>query len=189
MARNIRRTGVPATIKGKANPEYTAAVVGIPTAERLAKSAGHFTVGDDKQGTRIYHFHDCALDRLYSRIARQAKGQRDEDAARREYAALLKYRHHWHSAGLEPSPKSVDLDRIFCPDAGSMSGMASSERQAFHRQQYRIAAEVVGHKGSILLDNFVCYDWNARIASEMSPYLFRKAVRDAGQKLARHWGI
>jgi hypothetical protein len=189
LSRNIRRTGVPATKRGKVNPEYVKSVFDGPTAERLAKAQSHYTVGDDKQGTRIYHFHDCALDRLYSRIARQAKGRNDEDAARQEYAALLKYRHHWHSAGLEPSPKSVDLDRIFCPDAANMSGMAKSERQAFHRQQYRIAAEVVGHKGSILLDNFVCYDWSARIASEMSPYLFRKTVREAAQKLAKHWGI
>ncbi len=82
-----------------------------PTAERLAKAQGSFHVGDDKQGVRIYQFCDSPLDRLYSRLARRA-GRAEEESLRQEYAALLKYRYHWHSAGLEPSLSSVDLDRI-----------------------------------------------------------------------------
>jgi hypothetical protein len=94
VARNIRRTGVPVTIKGKPNPSYG------PTAERLAMAQGHVSVGDDKQGTRIYHFHDATVDRLYSRLARGAKGRGEEGAVRAEYTALQRYKHHWHHGAL-----------------------------------------------------------------------------------------
>jgi hypothetical protein len=103
MAKNIRRTGVAVTIKGKVNPEYVRSVFDGPTAERLAKAQSHYTVGDDKQGTRIYHFHDTTIDRLYSRLARQAKGRESESGVRAEYLALQKYRIHWHRGGLEIS--------------------------------------------------------------------------------------
>lgn len=73
VAKNIRRRGIPATVKGKPNPDYTAAFVGLPTVERLAKAEGHFTVGDDKRGNRVYHFHDNTLDRMYGRLTRQAR--------------------------------------------------------------------------------------------------------------------
>ncbi len=182
QVKNIRRTGVPATVKGRPNPEYG------PTVERLQKASGAFSIGDDKQGTRIYHFHDSPLDRLYSRLIRGA-GRRDEDQLRKEYTALQKLRHHWHASGLENSPKSVDLDRVFSSDPGGMSYMAKSERQAFHRQMYHKGCDVVGHATAILLANFVCYEWERGIASGMTPYRFRKTVRDAGQKLAHHWGI
>jgi hypothetical protein len=43
VTRNSRRTGIPATIKGKPNAAYG------PTAERLAKAQGHVSVGDDKR--------------------------------------------------------------------------------------------------------------------------------------------
>ena len=189
IMKNIRRTGVPATIKGKTNPEYIRSVFDGPTAERIAKAQGSFTIGDDKQGTRLYHFHDAPLDRLYGRLARQSRGRHEEDDIRSEYAALLKFRHHWHSSGLETSPKSVDLDRVYCADPANMSAMAKSENQAFHRQMHRKASEIVGHATSILLDNFVCYEWDRGIASGMSPFLFRKAIREAARKLVKHWGI
>jgi len=182
QVRDSRRTGVRATIKGKPNPEYG------PTVERLQHASGSYSIGDDKQGTRIYHFHDSPLDRLYSRLIRNA-GRYEEDQLRKEYAALQKHRHHWHASGLESSPRSVDLDRVFCSDSSMLSGMAKSERQAFHRQAYRNASKKLGHELSILIDNFVCYEWDRSIASGMSPYNFRKTIRDAGQKLSHHWGI
>lgn len=177
-----------------------------PTAERLAKASGHFHVGDDKQGGKVYQLCDNPMDRLYSRLAK-ASSSREENGVRREYAALLKYRHHWHSAGLESSVGSVDLDRIFAADASNMSGMAKSERQANHRQQYRRAREVIGHRPGIVLDNVVCCEWNLDLAgcsvgcgsykkgrkTYASPYRAReeatKLLREAAQKLADHWGI
>jgi hypothetical protein len=137
MARNIRRTGVAVTIKGKRNPLYPVATG--PTAERLAKAENHYAKGDDKRGNVVYQFHDSPLDRLYSRLAKQAKSLGTQDGLRREYTALTKYRHHWRAAGLQDSIGSADLNRVFASDPGSMSGMAKTEGQAHHRKQYRVA--------------------------------------------------
>jgi hypothetical protein len=38
-----------------------------------------------------------------------------------------------------------------------------------------------------LLDNFVCYEWDRGIASGLSYYKFRKAIRKAGAQLSDHW--
>jgi hypothetical protein len=189
VKRNIRRVGITATKRGRPNPQYARSIFEGPTAERIAKAEKHFTVGDDKRGTRVYHFLDSPLDRLYGRLAKGAKRRGEEEAIRSEYTALVKYRHHWHASGLETSPKSVDLDRVFSVDPSGMSGMAKSERQAFHRQMHRKAAEKLGHSVAILLDNFICYEWDSEIASGLSPYLFRKTIRDAARTLAKLWGV
>jgi hypothetical protein len=189
---------VRATIKGKANPEYSAAVVGMPTSERLAKSSGHYTVGDDKQGTRIYHFHDATVDRLYSRLARQAKGRGEEATVRAEYAALQRYKHHWHHAGLEASVGSVDLNRVFASDPSSMSGMAKSERQAHHRRQYREARDLLGWKPHLIVENVMCAETSLEVAGwAIGSFTSRtsardgaeKILRESGRKLAKLWGI
>lgn len=195
--KNPRRTGVPATIKGKANPEYVRSVFEGPTAERIAKAAGSFTIGDDKQGTRVYHFHDAPLERLYSRLARQAKGRGEEEGVRAEYAALIKYRLHWHHGGLEVPIGSVDLNRIFASDPSSMSGMAKTERQAHHRRQYREARELLGWKPHIVVENIICAETSLEVAGWSIGYnsKFRaregaeKILREAARKLAKHWGI
>jgi len=188
LTKNIRRTGIPATKRGQPNPAYAEAVG--PTLERLAAAGHNFTVGgDERTGTRVYHFHDSPLDRLYSRLKQADKSREGFAAVMSEWTALRKYRHHWYFAGLDPSPRTVDLNRIFCPDATNMSGMAKTEQQSFHRQMYRKAAEIIGHKSSILIDNFVCYEWDRGIACDLSPYLFRKSVREAAAKLARYWDI
>jgi len=204
MTKNVRRTGVPATKRGIPNPEYVRSIFDGPTAERIAKSESHFTIGDDKQGTRVYHFHDSPLDRLYSRLARRSS---EETRARREYAALLKYRHHWYSAGLLANLSSVDLNRIYAADASSMSGMAKSERQADHRVQYRLARALIGHRPGIVVDNVVCSETTLEIAGYSvgfgyykkkegtfsSPYRAReeatKLLRAAANQLAALWGI
>lgn len=196
--RNIRRTGVRATIKGKPNPDYTAAVVGIPTSERLAKAAGHFTVGDDKQGTRIYHFHDATVDRLYSRLARGSRGRGEEESVRAEYLALQRYKHHWHHSGLEVSVGSVDLDRIFAPDSPGMNGMPKTERQAHHRRQYREARDLLGWKPHIVVENVMCAETSLEVAGwAIGSFTSRTSARDGAEKilresarvLAKLWGI
>jgi hypothetical protein len=70
MARNIRRTGVQATIKGRANPLYAVAVG--PTRERLAKADGFFTVGDDQQGGKIHTMRDDPVGRMFARQSSRA---------------------------------------------------------------------------------------------------------------------
>lgn len=194
QVKNIRRTGVPATKRGQPNPQYAEAIG--PTLERLQKSAGAFSIGDDKQGTRVYHFHDSPLDRLYSRLTRRA-GRRDEELLRQEYIALQKYKHHWAAAGLESSLGSADLGRIFASDPTSMSGMAKTERQAHHRQQWRAARDILGHKPGIVVDNIVCAETSIEVAGWSIGYNSRTSARDNAErvlresawKLAKLWGI
>lgn len=186
-----------------------------PTRERLSQAQNHYHVGDDKQGGKVYQLCDNPMDRLYSRLTRGA-GTKDENALRREYAALLKYRHHWHSAGLEASVGSVDLNRVFASDASNMSGMAKTERQFNHRDQYRKARIQIekalgaesGHRAGIVLDNVVCAEFSLEMGgssvgygsyykkgrkSYASPYRAReeatKLLRAAAAALADHWGF
>lgn len=195
MARNIRRTGVAVTIKGKRNPLYPVATG--PTAERLAKAENHYAKGDDKRGNVVYQFHDSPLDRLYSRLAKQAKSLGSQDGLRREYTALTKYRHHWRAAGLQDSIGSADLNRVFASDPGSMSGMAKTEGQAHHRKQYRDAVDEIGWKPHIVVDNIVCAETSIESAGWSIGYNSRtqardcaeEMLRDSARKLARLWGI
>lgn len=177
-----------------------------PTAERLLKAENHFHVGDDKQGGKVYQLCDNPMDRLYSRLTRGA-GTKDEDLLQKEYAALLKYRQHWFSAGLESSVGSMDLNRVFSSDAANMSGMSKTEKQYHHRQQYRKAREKVGHRPGIVLDNVVCAEWPLDVAgyavgygsykkgrkTYSSPYRAReeatKLLREAAVALAKLWGF
>ncbi len=186
---NIRRTGIPATKRrGKSNPEYVKSVVdGLPTPERMAKAEGFFEIGDDKQGTRVYRLQDHSLARMKQRDA----------IADHEYAALQKFKHHWNAAGLEGSPGSVDLNRVFSPDPGSMSGMAKTEAQAHHRQQYRKAREQFGNRQAILVERVVLEDWTLESAGATLGWRDRKQsvaaatemIRDAGYRLSKLWGI
>lgn len=195
VAKNSRRIGIPATKHGKTNPEYVRSVFDGPTAERLAKAESHFTIGDDKQGTRIYHFHDTTIDRLYSRLAR---GREGAGTVRAEYVALQKYKHHWHRGGLEPSVGSVDLNRVFASDPGSMSGMAKTEGQAHHRKQYREAVDLLGWKPHIVVENVMCAEISLEQAGwAIGSFTSRTSARDgaerilreSGRKLAKLWGI
>jgi hypothetical protein len=186
MTKNIRRTGTPATIKGKPNPEYAKAAYG-PTKERLEKADGFYVIGNDTHGAPIHTMRDNSLERLFAR--RLLSGT--------EYSALQKYHHHWHCAGLEASLGSVDLNRIFSSDPGSMSGMAKSEAQAHHRRQWREAREIIGHKTGIVVDNVICAGTSLEVAGYGigygSPYRAREAamkhIQRAGDMLERHWGL
>lgn len=165
--------------------------LGTPTAERILKSGGAFEIGDDKQGTRVYRFQDCPLDRAYNRKALHSS----------EYTALMKFRHHWYHADLAPHLGSVDLNRVFASDFSSMSGMPKSERQAHHRGQYRLACAELerhpdGHKIRIVVDNVVCSEQPLHIAGFAIGYSSQhkarqaaeKRLRSAGDILSRMWG-
>jgi hypothetical protein len=158
-----------------------------PTAERLAKTDGFYTIGDDQQGNKIYTVRAAPLERMFARKAISGP----------EYAALQKYRVHWYHAGLESSLSSIDLDRVFGSDPSGMSGMAKSEKQANHRREWRRAREIMGHKTGIVVDNVVCYEWKLEVAGYAigynSPFRAREAatnrLREAGYTLGRYWGI
>jgi hypothetical protein len=100
----------------------------------------------------------------------------------------MKYRHHWHCAGLESSLPSVDLNRIYAADPSNMVGMAKSERQFFHRQAYRQAREEIGHKEGIVVDLFVCQEWPIDVACS-SAFKGRAIIRKSAATLAHWWGI
>lgn len=168
-----------------------------PTPERIAKSEGFVEIGDDQRGGKIYTFRDCTMDRLYSRLTKAAKTRGEEDELRREYIALMKYKHHWHCGGLQASLGSVDLNRVFASDPSAMSGMAKSEKQAHHRGEFRKANALIGHKPEIVVRNVVCEDWTLEMGGYSigyaSPYRARVAavdiLRGAGRELAGMWGI
>jgi len=115
-----------------------------PTKER-AKFAGSDIHFDDKH--RRY-FRDSTLDRALTRDVITA-GQ---------YTAGTKFYLHWYRAGLSENLGSLDMNRIFSSDPGMMVGMAKTESQAFHRQQYRCATQKLGAKGSWVVEAVVCRD-------------------------------
>jgi hypothetical protein len=168
-----------------------------PTAQRLAEADSYFAIGGAKTGSRIYQFHDSTLDRLYSRLTKSAKTLADQEMLRREYIGLQRYKHHWYHAGLLSQLSSSDPGRIFASDPGSMSGMAKSEKQAHHRQQYRNARKLLGHRAGIVVDNVVCAEQSLEIAGYSvgwpnKPQAISAAtevVRDAGARMAEMWGI
>lgn len=189
--------GAAMSRKTKETPYVRSTVDGLPTAERLAKAQSHFTVGDDKQGTRIYHFHDTTVDRLYSRLRKQARSRSTEEGLRSEYIALQRYRHHWHHSGLELALASVDPNRIFASDPAGMSGMPKTEKQAHHRRQYREARDLLGWKPHIVVENVMCAETSLEVAGFSIGHNSRtqardkaeQIVRESARKLAKLWGI
>jgi hypothetical protein len=78
-----------------------------------------------------------------------------------------------------------------------MSGMAKTERQAHHRQQWRAARELLGHKPGIVVDNIVCAETSIEVAGWSIGFNSRTQARDSAEKvlresarrLAKLWGI
>lgn len=159
-----------------------------PNAFRLRHAAGAFEIGDDRQGNRVYTMVDTPLARAH------ARGILSDP----QYRALAKFKHHWTCAGLEPSLGSVDLDRVFGSDVLGHSGMARTEAQVFHRQRYRQAVAAVGLVASRVVEAVVCEERKleevgAAILGWKHPLQARAAaaekLRDAGDRLAREWGL
>jgi hypothetical protein len=113
------------------------------------------------------------------------------------YHALKKFQIHWHNAGLQPSIGSVDLDRVFASDPSNFSGMAKTERQFFHRDQYRKAVQYLGIRSSLIVECVVCADFSLEDAGSALGWKHKvqaisaatEMLRDAGDRLARLWGM
>lgn len=170
----------------------------LPTRERMARAGDNFEIGGDARTGKVIRIMDAPLDRMRSREMLGAK----------EYEALNKYRIHWWHAGMSGHLRSPELDRIFADPLAS-SGMASSERQAHHRSQFRKAralfdtpdtitsASTENHKMLIVLDNVLLSEQSLEIsgyaigcksryrARERSKNLLRKAA----DILMNHWGL
>lgn len=166
-----------------------------PTKERMAKAGEAFTVGSE---THTYALRDTSLQRMYDRLLR-AKGitRVDEDQLRAEMEALQKYHAHWHHAGRAGRIGSTDLNRIFAFDPSSRSGMLVSESATHHRQQYDNARKTLTRRMAITVDNVVCGDRSLEVAGycigfQSKPQAIAGAsilIREAGEKLAVHWGM
>ncbi len=157
--------------------------IGAPTTERLRHAHGHVERGD--MGT--FTLRDAPLERLL------ARGGLSPD----QYRAAEKYRVHWYRAGLAGSLQSVDANRVFATDVSNFSGMAKTEAQAFHRQQYRTAVQEVGVIAAAILETIICYekplaDVGVNLGWRSKPKGIDAAemlMRDALDRLCRHWGI
>ena len=174
-----------ATLKRK--PQIVYQALEGPTDERRRHAEGYFEIGGDSQVGRKYTMQDSPLDRMRARNAIDPV----------EYSALRKYLHHWYHGGLQSSVGSVDLNRVFASDPLSMSGMAKSEGQAYHRQKYREAREMLGHRPGIVVDNVVCAELTLEAAGYSIGWTNKpqavaaatEMLRDAGYRLAKLWGI
>lgn len=185
--RNIRRQGIPATKKGVPNPDYPMDIHGSPTAERIVKSNGDFTLGGEDRGIKTYIMRDSPLDRAHKKGIISGA----------EHSALQKYRHHWYHAGQAPTISSLDLDRIFSGGEFGPAGMPKSEGQVFHRQRWREAQQCLGLRSAPVVELFVCEERNLEYCGQSIGWSSKpqaiagaaELVKDAGYRLAKLWGI
>lgn len=188
VTKNFRRQGIPATIKGKPNPEYPSIEIhGSPTAERLRKAGDDFALGGEDRGVKTYAMRDTPLDRAHKK----------KIISGAEHSALQKYRHHWFHAGQAPTIRSIDLNRIFAGGDSGPAGMPRSEGQVFHRQRWREAQSCLGLRSAAVVDRFVCSEENLEQCGQMLGWSSKpqaiagasEIIRDAGYRLAKLWGI
>jgi hypothetical protein len=156
-----------------------------PTRERK-KHAGEFMeIRGLSRSSRHVQMLDDQLGRAWKRNMISAE----------EYSALKKYSLHWLAGGLQGQMCSLDPDRILAGNAGAMSGLARTERQAYHRQLYWQAHEWLGTRPAYVADHVACYDTRlADVALSLgyaSRYRGREKVReilsDAGYRLGKFW--
>jgi hypothetical protein len=120
--------------------------VSHPTVERLRRAGDDYSIGSGH--SRIVTMRDSPFERAKSRGAIND----------RQYAAGMKYFHHWYHAGLSAPLGSIDLNRIFASDVSGFSGMAKTETQAFHRQRYREAVQDLGKDKSSVIERIICQE-------------------------------
>ena len=169
-----------------------------PTPERLAKSGGDFVIGNDPQrSARVYTFRDGSLERLKDRGKLANKFSRGGGEVEPRYEALMKFRHHWRCAGMEPSYGNFDLNKVFASENSGFTGLAKTEAQAFHVGQYRSAVREIGLKSSFVVECVVCADDTLERAGVKLGYNNRNAavaaatecIQRAADQLAELWGI
>ena len=160
-----------------------------PTEERLAQAQGNVAIGDDRQGTKLYHFLDSPLLRLYKRLGAADKSDAATDQLRREFTALMKYARHWNGSQMDAKVGSATLDRV----QNSNAELESGESYAHHLIIYRNAAKLLGMWSSHIVEHIACLDRPISDCSAfglmISPYKFKKMLRQAACDLARHWSI
>lgn len=162
-----------------------------PTPERLAhagasdKFQGFFDIGGNKRDGLRYVMRDNPLGRAL--VRRKISGE--------EFHGLKKYAAHWLAGGLQGQLGSVDLNRIYAFDPSSMSGLAKTEAQTNHRQEYFLAHQFLGRRPAYVADCVACLELSLEIVGNAlgfrSPYRARERaleiLRDAGGRLADYW--
>ena len=121
-----------------------------------------------------------------------AKGQ----ITRSQYAAAQKFYTHWFKGGLCENYGNIDLTRVFGSSA-DFSGMAKSELQAFHRDCYRRAIELLKAQKSFILQRVICVEIQlveigAALGFRHREWGRNKALsilRDGLDILCREWGL
>ncbi len=156
-----------------------------PTPERLKRSRGYFEIGGDRRIGHRFKMLDNPLGRAW--VRQKISGE--------EFTGLKKYALHWFAGGLEGHLGSVDLNRILAFDPASMTGLAKTEAQADHRQEYYQARAMIGRRPAFVADAVACFEFElvptGRMLGYRSNYRAREAaldiLRDAGYRLAAHW--
>jgi hypothetical protein len=156
-----------------------------PTAERLAKARGYFTVAGRSRSARRIVMMDDALGRAWLRQKISAE----------EYAGLRRYALHWLAGGLAAHLGSVDLNRILAHDPASMSGLCKTEKQAIHRDSYHAARREIGLRPAYVADSVACFDVRLVEVGKLLGYRSEAHAReaaasvlsDAGYRLAQFW--
>jgi hypothetical protein len=156
-----------------------------PTAERIQKAGEFYSISGRAKSNRKITMLDDALGRSLVRL--KISGA--------EYSALRKYALHWLAGGLQGPLGSVDLNRIFAFDPGSMTGLAKTEKQFDHRQLYHAAREAIGTRPAWIADQIACFDCQIPMVAAglgyRSPSRGRQKVYDllseAGHRLGIFW--
>lgn len=159
------------------------------TPERASHSIDDATEwGRDERGRKtVRTMRDAPIERLLAK----------ERLSTNQYRAAEKYKLHWYRGGLCAPLQSIDPNRVFATDTAAFSGMAKSEAQAFHRQQFRDAVQIIGVISAAILDTVVCYEQPLDQVGSMLGWHSKprgieateRLMQDALDRLCRHWGI
>lgn len=156
-----------------------------PTSQRIKQSDGFFDRGGDKRSGHRFYMRDTPLARLLVR----------QKISNEEYSGLRRYALHWLSAGYGGQISSIDLDRVLAFDPGAMTGLAKSEAQANHRQEYRNSRAHIGTNPAMVADSVACFDMALDHVGCLLGYSSRyrgrekalSILQDAGYRLHRYW--
>ena len=131
-----------------------------PTPERLAQM-GERRRGGPTRGNAHRPVREASpLECLYERGL----------ISQEEYQAGQRYVMHWHEAGLEPSVRSVNFDRVPSGEI-DYSAMAKTERQAEHRKFHRAAVGCIGIVNSRIGEAVCCEEFPiGEVARQWSGY-------------------
>jgi hypothetical protein len=165
-----------------------------PTAERLIKSDGHVSIGDDQLGGKVYTFLDSSLDRVYSRLSKSSAGWM-QDQLRVEYAGLNRFYVVYVQSSLVGCVGSIDPNGS--GGTGRRSFLAATESEVNARNAYRAGVEALDHQENVVVQNVVCNDLSLEIAGysigknskTRAIEGAREVLRNAGFKLAQLWGM